>query len=73
MASDTIRKAIADAVLAVQDVAMVNGTKAAMRRDWKAEANSLAPASVSVGERPLYRETFWIAAEHAAALLASFN
>lgn len=73
MAMETVRKAIQDAVVSVRDYAKAYGTTAAARRDWKAESLTLAPVSVRVEERPLYRETFQIAAEHAATLVASFN
>lgn len=72
MMNENTRKAIQDAVLAVQDYAKEHGAKAAARRDWRTESLTLAPPSVSVGDRPTYRETFQVTAELSASLLASF-
>lgn len=73
MSADTIRKAIQDAVLEVETFAKAHGLRAAIRRDWKGHATTLAPVSVPVAEREQYRESFAIAAEYGAALAAALN
>jgi hypothetical protein len=73
MSAETVRKAIVDAVIEVQEYVRKHGAQAALRRDWHGVAQTQAPVSVLVDERPAYRETFEIAACRAAALLASFN
>lgn len=72
-ASSTIRMAIQDAMIEVADVAKASGPKAPLRRNWKAVAAGLAPASVPVSDRALYRETFALAAENASALVAELS
>lgn len=69
MSANTVRKAIADAVLMLQDHAKQRGVEATATAAWETVA-TLVPQSVPEHEADLYRETFRVAAVHSAALLA---
>ncbi len=64
--TNTVRKAISDAVIDCLAAVRQNGPEKALRQDW---SNPRIPASVDATEVELYRQTYRITAEHALALV----